>query len=97
MLAISSVGSLRAELPVGTVVCPDDFIALHVGPSIFDDARAHTAPGFDPRWRAEVLAAWEAGGDAARRRRRLLADARAALRDPGRDPADRRRTPTWSG
>ncbi len=62
VLAISSVGSLRAELPVGTVVCPDDFIALDVAPSIFDDGRAHTAPGFDPRWRTEVIAAWREGG-----------------------------------
>lgn len=66
VLAISSVGSLKPELAVGTVVCPDDFIALHVGPSIFADARAHTAPGFDLGWRAEVIAAWEAGGGAVR-------------------------------
>jgi 5'-methylthioadenosine phosphorylase len=62
VLAISSVGSLRRDLPVGSLVCPDDFIALHVSLSIFADQRAHTAPGFDPRWRAEVIAAWEAGG-----------------------------------
>lgn len=66
VLAISSVGSLKPELPVGTVVCPDDFIALGVGPTIFDDARAHSAPGFDPHWRAEVVEAWAAGGRAAR-------------------------------
>jgi purine nucleoside phosphorylase len=62
VLAISSVGSLKPALAVGTVVCPDDFIALGVGPSVFADARAHSAPGFDPRWRAEVLAAWREGG-----------------------------------
>jgi 5'-methylthioadenosine phosphorylase len=66
VLAIGSVGSLSAALPVGSLVCPDDFIALHLGPSIFADARAHSAPGFDPRWRAEVLEAWEAGGQAPR-------------------------------
>jgi 5'-methylthioadenosine phosphorylase len=66
VLAISSVGSLRAELGVGTLVCPDDFIALHVGPSIYGDARAHTAPGFDPRWRREVIDAWGADGLAPR-------------------------------
>ena len=60
VLAIGSVGSLNAELPVGSLLCPDDFIALHVGISVFDDERAHRAPGFDPSWRAEVLAAWEA-------------------------------------
>ena len=62
VLAISSVGSLKPELAVGAMVCPDDFIALHVGISVFADARAHTAPGFDPRWRAEVIAAWRASG-----------------------------------
>jgi 5'-methylthioadenosine phosphorylase len=62
VLAIGSVGSLSAELPVGSVVCPDDFIALHAAPSTFSDERAHSAPGFDPGWRREVLAAWETGG-----------------------------------
>jgi 5'-methylthioadenosine phosphorylase len=62
VLGIGSVGSLSAELPVGSLLCPDDFIALHLGYSIFSDARAHTAPGFDRRWRAEVIAAWRAGG-----------------------------------
>jgi 5'-methylthioadenosine phosphorylase len=62
VLAIGSVGSLKAELEVGTLVCPEDFIALHLGLSIFADERAHTAPGFHPRWREEVIAAWRAGG-----------------------------------
>jgi 5'-methylthioadenosine phosphorylase len=61
VLAISSVGSLDAGLPVGSLLCPDDFIALHVGLSSFDDERAHRAPRFDPVWREEVLAAWNAG------------------------------------
>lgn len=62
VLAVGSVGSLRAELDVGTVVCPDDFIALQTLVTTFGDARAHTTPGFDRGWRAEVLTAWEAGG-----------------------------------
>jgi 5'-methylthioadenosine phosphorylase len=66
VLAIGSVGSLDAGLPVGSLVCPDDFIALHVGISVFVDPRAHSAPGFDPRWRGEVLEAWTAGGQAPR-------------------------------
>jgi 5'-methylthioadenosine phosphorylase len=66
VLGIGSVGSLKTELPVGTLVCPDDFIALHLGLSIFPDTRAHTAPGFDPRWRTEVIEAWEAGGSSPR-------------------------------
>jgi len=64
VLAIGSVGSLKAELGVGSLVCPDDFVALHLGLSIFADQRAHTAPAFDARWRAEVIDAWRAGGTA---------------------------------
>src|SRR5919108_4382023 len=58
VLAVSSVGSLREEIGVGTIVCPGDFIALHLGYSIHDDARGHSVPGFDPPWRARVLESW---------------------------------------
>jgi 5'-methylthioadenosine phosphorylase len=61
-LAVGSVGSLRAEVEVGTLVCPDDFIALQMLVTSFDDARAHAMPGFDRGWRDAVLAAWEASG-----------------------------------
>lgn len=65
VLAIGSVGSLRPEaLGVGSLLSPDDFIALDLGDSIYADARAHSAPGFDPGWRSEVLAAWSEGGQA---------------------------------
>ncbi len=64
VLAIASVGSLRTDLPVGSLVCPDDFIALHVSTSIFDDTRAHSAPRFAAHWRAELVAAWAEGGEA---------------------------------
>src|ERR1700761_7049250 len=63
VLAIASVGSLRTDLPVGTLVCPDDFIALHVHDSIYEDTRAHTAPSFSRRWRDELLAAWGEAGE----------------------------------
>jgi 5'-methylthioadenosine phosphorylase len=67
VLGIGSVGSLRPEeLGVGSLVCPDDFIALNLGDSIFDDERAHTAPRFERRWREEVIAAWSEGGQAPR-------------------------------
>ncbi len=66
VLAIGSVGSLSVELPVGSLLCPDDFIALHLGLSAFDDARAHRAPGFDPVWRRQVLGAWEDSGQGLR-------------------------------
>ncbi len=60
VLAIGSVGSLRADLAVGSFLCPDDFIALHLGVSSLTDARAHLAPGFDRSWRAQVITAWGA-------------------------------------
>lgn len=62
VLAIGSVGSLDAGLPVGALICPDDFIALQLGLSTFADERAHRTPRFDPAWRSEVLAAWRASG-----------------------------------
>ncbi len=66
VLAIGSVGSLHPELAVGSLLCPDDFIALGLGESAFADERAHSAPGFEPRWREELLAAWSEGGQAPR-------------------------------
>jgi 5'-methylthioadenosine phosphorylase len=64
VLAIASVGSLRTDLAVGSLVCPDDFIALHASDSIFADNRAHSAPSFAAHWRAELIAAWAEGGEA---------------------------------
>ncbi len=57
-LAIGSVGGLRAELGVGTFICPDDFIALHLGLSLADGHGGERVPGFDPRWRAALVDAW---------------------------------------
>jgi 5'-methylthioadenosine phosphorylase len=62
VLAICSVGSLDERLGVGSFVCPHDFIALQVAVTTFEDPRGHAMPGFDPAWRGEVLAAWEASG-----------------------------------
>jgi 5'-methylthioadenosine phosphorylase len=61
-LAIGSVGSLSADLGVGSLVCPHDFIALQVTVTSFDDPRGHALPGFDPAWRTELQAAWTASG-----------------------------------
>jgi 5'-methylthioadenosine phosphorylase len=66
VLGIGSVGSLHPELGVGSLVCPDDFIALNLGDSIYEDGRAHSAPGFAAGWRAEVIAAWSESGQAPR-------------------------------
>ena len=59
VLAIASVGSLSPSLPVGSLLCPDDFIALDRAGSVFDDARGHGTRGFDPGWRAHVVSSWE--------------------------------------
>lgn len=58
VLAICSVGSLKPEIGVGAFVSPHDFIALQVTVTTFDDVRGHATAGFDPEWRARVLAAW---------------------------------------
>ena len=58
VLALSSVGGLRRELGVGTFLCPDDFIALHVGKSAFGDRRSHRVARFDIEWRAQLVDAW---------------------------------------
>jgi len=58
VLALSSVGGLRRELGVGTFLCPDDFIALHVGKSAFGDRRSHRVAGFGSGWRAHLVDTW---------------------------------------
>jgi 5'-methylthioadenosine phosphorylase len=67
VLAICSVGSLDAGLGVGSFVCPHDFIALQVTITTFDGPHGHATPGFNPTWRGNVLAAWEASGAGALR------------------------------
>ena len=58
ILALGSVGSLSQDLPVGSFVCPDDFIALHLGLSLSDAHGGERVPGFDLAWRAGVIDAW---------------------------------------
>ena len=58
ILALASVGGLSIDLPVGSFVCPDDFIALHLGLSLSDAHGGERVPGFDLAWRARVIAAW---------------------------------------
>ncbi|MGZ4676927.1 MAG: MTAP family purine nucleoside phosphorylase [Acidimicrobiia bacterium] len=60
VLALSSVGSLRPDWPVGTVVLADDVYAPDVTIAYHDDARSHQIPEFDPAWRTRVLDAWRA-------------------------------------
>jgi 5'-methylthioadenosine phosphorylase len=60
ILAISSVGSLRTDWPVGACVLVDDFYAPHETICFHDDARSHIVPNSDPGWRARVGDAWSA-------------------------------------
>ena len=63
VLAISSVGALKPELGPGTLICPDDFIALDAPPlTTRTDVGAHRVPAFDSDWRREVLAAFAGVG-----------------------------------
>ncbi|MFI5047395.1 MAG: MTAP family purine nucleoside phosphorylase [Acidimicrobiia bacterium] len=55
VLAVSSVGSLRAEWGVGTFVAPDDFIALDTTIAVYHDVQSHLVPAFDREWRARVV------------------------------------------
>ena len=64
--ALSSVGGLHADLRVGTVLAPDDFVALDTLVAVHDDARGHIVPRFDPTWRARVCRAVAASGVAIR-------------------------------
>jgi 5'-methylthioadenosine phosphorylase len=63
VLAICSAGSLHPELPVGSFICPSDFVALGQGEAVYDDERGHVVPAFDPVWRRLVLEAWSAATD----------------------------------
>jgi 5'-methylthioadenosine phosphorylase len=58
VIALGSVGSLRRDLGVGNLLCPDDFYAPETAPSFYTDPRGHSVPGFDPEWRRAVLEVW---------------------------------------
>ncbi|MCU1376208.1 MAG: methylthioadenosine phosphorylase [Actinomycetia bacterium] len=58
VLALGSGGGLRADLGPGTVLAPDDFLALTTYPTFHDTTDGYAMAGFDPTWRAKVVAAW---------------------------------------
>ncbi len=57
-ISIASVGGLRTELGVGSFLCPDDFIALHLGLSFSDQHGGERVPAFDGSWRERILQVW---------------------------------------
>jgi hypothetical protein len=52
----------QRHTPIGSLICPHDFIVLHLGLSVFADERAFSAPGFDPAWRSALCAARGSAG-----------------------------------
>ncbi|KAI0566011.1 hypothetical protein FGB62_13g045 [Gracilaria domingensis] len=56
IIAVCCVGSLSRDIPIGTIVIPDDYFYLF-GPSVsyYDDARAHIVPGIDADLREELM------------------------------------------
>lgn len=60
VLGLSSAGSLREDLPVGSFVVPDDFVALAQPPVMADADHQHIVPGFTPGWRTRLVDAWRA-------------------------------------
>lgn len=60
VVAISSVGSLRVDWPVGTCAIVDDFYAPAEAIAYYDDPRSHTVPRFDAPWRAQLVDTWRA-------------------------------------
>lgn len=60
VLGLASVGSLRPDWAVGTVVAVDDFYAPGVNPTRHADARGHVVPELHHGWRDAVVATWRA-------------------------------------
>jgi 5'-methylthioadenosine phosphorylase len=58
ILALSSVGGLRPEYGPGTLLVPNDFIALDAEPlTALEGAEAHRVPRFDAALRGELIEA----------------------------------------
>ncbi len=58
VLAISSVGSTRPELGVGTIVCPHDYIAIADAVSASRGGEGHGTRDLAGPWRDALLAGW---------------------------------------
>jgi 5'-methylthioadenosine phosphorylase len=63
VLGLGSCGSLRADLPVGSVVAVDDFYAPQVTATSLEGRAAHQVHAVHGPWRAQVLAAWRSATD----------------------------------
>jgi 5'-methylthioadenosine phosphorylase len=63
VLALGSAGGLHGHLGPGTVVAPDDFLALSTHPTFHDTTDGYRMAAIDAAWRAEVVTSWRATTD----------------------------------
>ncbi len=53
LLGVCSVGSLKKEIPPGSILIPDDYINFH--PLTFFDSRTHITPELDSQLREKII------------------------------------------
>jgi 5'-methylthioadenosine phosphorylase len=58
VVAVGSAGSLRVDLGVGSVVAPDDYLALGAHDTFHTTTEGYGTRTFDLAWRARVIEAW---------------------------------------
>ena len=56
VIGINSTGSLKKSMPPGTIVIPDDYIALWNIPTLFDDRAVHITPTLNAKMRKKLIA-----------------------------------------
>ena len=56
ILATSSVGSLKRDIPPGSLAVPDDFLCLWALPTFHDDKVVHVTPALDDGMRKAIIA-----------------------------------------
>jgi 5'-methylthioadenosine phosphorylase len=56
VVGMCSVGSLHLDVPIGTLILPDDYFYLFGPPvSFYDDERSHIVPGIHAGLRSEIM------------------------------------------
>jgi 5'-methylthioadenosine phosphorylase len=62
IIGVTSVGSLKREIPPHSFIVPHDYISLFSIPTYFDTELVHVTPGLDERLRQRLIAAARALG-----------------------------------
>jgi purine nucleoside phosphorylase len=55
IIAVNSTGSLKADLPPGELVVPDDYFKLYNVPTFFEDSMRFTVPGLGEELRQRLV------------------------------------------